>query len=62
MIGEVSFTCNRVLPGLSQMLPIVSKIQADSALAQFYNKTGVKKCNLLVKGINNGKTTQIVNN
>ncbi len=43
------------------MLLIVSKIQADSALRQFYNKTGRIECISLSIGITNDKNTQVIN-
>lgn len=55
MIGGVSFGCYWVLPGLSQMLLIVSKIQADSALSQFYNETRKNGFVSLEIGITNAK-------
>jgi hypothetical protein len=62
MIGEVSFGCYWVLPGLSQMLLIVSKIQAESALPEFYNETRWNGSVSLAMGITNAKNTQKVNN
>jgi hypothetical protein len=62
MIEEVSLGCYRVLPGLSQMLLIVSKIQADSALRRGYNQTGRNERVSLGMSINNAKKAQLINN